>query len=135
MSCKIYKIVDNTNGNVYVGSTKNLINRIGTHKYYYKRRLEYKYKCSSQLILINENWYYEIIEECDLNNRKERERYYINNTPNCINHFKLNGRIIDEKRKNYVDNYQKEYHKYTRSWGGDKRHNNNLLAIDVNLFK
>jgi len=152
---KIYKIVDNTNGNVYVGQTKNTLKyRISRHIYDYNNKP--KYLCSSVLILSNNDWCYELIEETqDIT----REIFWIQNTPNCINKTKYNFSyeewLVKYKKesnkkwrdknelhiKKYRDenkekhNYnQKQKRKYINSWGGDPRYNNNLLKIDVNLF-
>ena len=150
MSCIIYRIVDNTNGNVYVGSSKlDLEKRISLHISNYKN--PNSSNCSSSIIIQNNDYFYEIIEECDLNNRKERERYYINHTEKCINTIKLNGTSIEDKRKatkkyddkrrhcpirkEQVSKNKKSYNKFQFSWGGDKRYNNNLLQIDLDLFK
>jgi len=122
---KIYKIVDNTNNNVYIGQTKKkyLSQRIGNHVHAHK-----KYKdCSSSIILKNNDWYAEIIEETD---DIKREKYWINNTPNCINKRTLiygKGKGDPEQNKRYCKN---RYH-FINSWGGDPRTNNNLLSIDA----
>ena len=86
---KIYEIRDLTNDNVYIGSTAqpHLSNRIARHRSYMKNQLQY---CSSSIVLKNNNYFYKCIEVCDVSVRKEREKYYINNTPNCINLKKLN---------------------------------------------
>ena len=147
MSCKIYRIVDNTNGNVYVGSTKlDLERRISLH--ISNNKNPNNSNCSSDIIIQNNDYFYEIIEECDLNNRKERERYYINHTENCINTLKLNGSDLkaimkkyDAKRNKcpiriaYMRKSDNDRYYWRNSWGGDKRHNNNLLQIDLDLFK
>ena len=57
---KIYKIIDNTNGNFYVGSTNyvKLCSRMGKHRGYLKEYMNgssQKY-CASMEILINENY-------------------------------------------------------------------------------
>jgi len=148
---KIYKIVDNTNNNVYIGQTKNDIKiRIQGHIQDLKRNNG----CSSEIILINNDWYYEVIEETD---DIKREIYWIQNTENCINKNKydFDKKEYDkqwaksEKRrewernydktnikrnkykKEYAKVYNKEYKKYKNSWGGDPRSNNNLLLIDA----
>ena len=36
--------------------------------------------------------------------------------------------------KKQIRQNQHDYYKYKSSWGGDKRTQNNLLLIDVNLF-
>ena len=84
---KIYKITDLTTGNCYIGSTKQKVSdRVARHRQY-MRTGEY---CSSCKVLENDNYIYEQIAGCHKNNRKETERYYINNTPNCINDRRLN---------------------------------------------
>jgi len=141
---KIYKIIDNTNGNVYIGKTEQTLNqRLTGHKYDYK----IGNNCSSCIILKNGDYDIELIEETE---DKSRERYWIENT-NCVNK-EIPGRTIKEWRednKDRIKNQCKEYrernkeqikvieHKrlhYQHSWGGDKRYHNNLLMIDPNLF-
>ncbi len=85
---KIYKIVDNTNNNVYIGSTKQLYlsNRLAHHRYFFKKCLENKpkYYLRSHEILKNNDYTAEIIEVYKCYSRVEllqREQYYINNTP------------------------------------------------------
>ena len=145
---KIYKIIDNTNGNVYVGKTtqKYLSNRISTHRYDYKTNN--KNGSVSREIIKNGDYRVELIEETD---DKTRERYWIENT-DCVNKI-IPGRTAKEWRKdnkesikikqaaNHLRNRDKnldkfkQYNEYRYSWGGDLRNDNcNLLKIDVNLF-
>jgi len=138
---KIYKIVDNTNGNVYIGQTKQkyLSNRISCHKQDFKRG----HYVSSQIILKNNDWFYEKIEDTE---DITREKYWVQNTPNCINkNIKFGEERTYEERKPYFkQNYQdnklrknermKKYNKFRKTWGGDPRSSNNLLNIDINLF-
>lgn len=150
---KIYKIVDNTNGNIYIGITKKkyLCKRISGHRTDYKRGK----LCSSREIIKNGDYRVELIEETE---DETRERYWIENT-DCINkqipnrtrkeyskeYYENNKDIIIEKKKEYSkEHYQnnkeyilklnKEHKKYVDSIGGDPRYNNNLLRIDVNLL-
>ena len=82
--------------------------------------------CSSKQIIKDNNYYYELVEECTLDNIKERERFYINNTENCINIQKLNG--LDKERKNLRDKLaMREKRKYWKQLPG-------IINIDVNLF-
>tara|TARA_R110002126_G_C10215879_1_gene478492 strand:+ start:43 stop:570 length:528 start_codon:yes stop_codon:yes gene_type:complete len=168
---KIYRIVDNTNGNIYIGKTKQkyLSKRLGQHKT--------RMNCMSSKIIKNGDYKIELIEETD---DETRERYWIENTE-CINKqipgrtydewYRDNKEIISEKQKKYrkknkenikerdanyyknnkqhiIDTSKKNrdknkdrckeqcntrYH-YRATWGGDERHNNNLLMIDPNLF-
>ena len=139
---KIYKIVDNTNGNIYIGQTKQkyLSDRITCHKQHFKHN--YKKNCSSRLILNNDDWFYELIEET---NDISRESYWIQNTPNCINKYKLNYsnkeycKEYRKKNKEKVNKNNKERnlknYNFKKTWGGDPRYHNNLLNIDINLFK
>ena len=102
---KIYKIIDNTNDNVYIGQTKKkyLGDRISGHRGDFKRSRN----CSSSIILKNNDWYYELIEETDDINR---EKYWINNTPNCINERKMcYGR--GNRDKNNYNEWKKNYRK------------------------
>jgi len=135
---KIYKIIDNTNDNVYIGITKQkIIRRICQHECDYKGNRN----VSSSLIIKNNDWKYELIEETD---DKTRERYWINNTPNCINTKRLNfdhseySKIKYQKTKHITkesrNNYNLKVFHWKKSWGGDQRYDNNLLKIDINLF-
>jgi len=126
----IYKIIDNTNDNCYIGKTKNINHRMRQHRYSHRHQ---KQCCSSEKILKNEDWYYEIIEMT--NNPIEREKYWINNSKNCIN--KLTYKFTYESKR-------KEYYKikylWQKSWGdnlSNTKHaiySNNLLCISPDLF-
>lgn len=79
---KIYKIVDNTNGNIYIGSTTQMVcKRVACHVRNYKWHLNGNhYRVSSYNIIKNNDYYYETIEFYDCNNKNElekRERYWI----------------------------------------------------------
>ena len=86
----IYKIYDNTNGNVYYGSTKEsyLSSRIAKHRNDYKKYLEGKgnfYKSFD--ILKNNDYSYSVVEKIEYNEKYElhqKERFYIENNE-CIN--------------------------------------------------
>ena len=72
---KIYKIIDNTNGNFYVGSTNyvKLCSRMGKHRGYLKAYMKgstLKY-CASMEILINENYKMLLLEPYPCKNRDE----------------------------------------------------------------
>ncbi len=103
---KIYFIVD-INGLVYVGSTsQELKERFRCHKKDKKDN-----SGSSSKLLDLDNAYIECIEECTEDNRKERERYYINNI-DCVNKNKLNfdKKEWDEKNKEKKKQQMKEYY-------------------------
>tara|TARA_R110002012_G_scaffold289624_1_gene482764 strand:+ start:54 stop:506 length:453 start_codon:yes stop_codon:yes gene_type:complete len=141
---KIYKIVDNTNNNVYFGSTtQTLKKRLKQHK---------SLDCCSREIIKNGDYDIFLVEDYPCNSKKEllsREGYYMKNNE-CINKL-IAGRTVHEY---YYDNKEKiklqrigyrektkeksrEYDKrkiYQRSFGGDERTNNNLTRIDPYLF-
>jgi len=114
---KVYKIYDNTNGNVYYGSTKQpLSKRLQQHKISYKKQLKdvnYKKKCSSFEILKNDNYTISLVEELSCQNKEQlraRERHYIENNE-CVNkyiplrtareYYEANKEQIAEQMKHY----------------------------------
>jgi hypothetical protein len=121
---KIYKIIDNTNGNVYIGSTTQQLNkRLSEHKSYYNRYLNGKgNNCTSFDIIKNNDYRIELIKFVIYKDRIElhqRERYYIENN-NCINkniplrtdkEYYIDNK--ESKKQYYIDNkeYIKEYNK------------------------
>ena len=112
---KIYKIVCNITGLVYIGSTtQNLCGRIKDHKSDYKRYLNKKHSyVTSFKILENDNYNIILVEDfcCE---RKEqllaRERYWIENTK-CVNlKIPLRNRkewceVNNEKIKKIIKDY------------------------------
>ena len=78
---KIYKIVDNTNNNVYIGSTcePTLAHRLAQHKKDYSKYLRgVRGLTASYLILENNNYDIVLLEACNVNSKDElfqRERY------------------------------------------------------------
>jgi predicted GIY-YIG superfamily endonuclease len=87
----IYKLTCNVTNKVYYGSTKNDLNmRINSHRSSAKRDRG----CRSKEILENCDFKSEILEEVDLENRFERESYYIKNFE-CVNKH-LPGRTRKE---------------------------------------
>lgn len=85
---KIYKIQDNTNNNVYIGSTtQDIRDRVYRHRNYLKTG-EY---CSSSIVIKNDDYHFNQIDRCsDKETAKVLECFYINSFPNCINQKKLN---------------------------------------------
>ena len=137
MEYTIYKIVDYTNNNVYIGSTKQtLTRRLQGHRD--------KKNCASQKILKNNNYQIIEIEKTDKENRYIREQYWMDNI-NCIN--KKRALLTPEQRKvqkrqnklnedrEKTNERKKELYHYQNSWGGEKRRENNLLLINLNIFK
>ena len=99
-NAKIYKIVDNTNGNIYIGSTcKKLCQRIAQHRYDFKRYLNGKFSYITSFKIL-ENGDYDIIlieEDKDCENKdqlKAKERHYIESL-DCVNK-RIEGRTHHE---------------------------------------
>ena len=96
----IYKIYDNTNGNVYYGSTYNLLRvRMNGHKGDAKDDTK---NCRSKQIILNNDYSYSMVEPYPCNSKQElraRERYWIENF-DCINKI-VPGRT---KQEYYQDN-------------------------------
>ena len=114
-NAKIYKIVDNTNDNIYIGSTcKTLKTRLSVHKYDYKRFLKGIFNnIKSFDILKNNDYKIELLEDCEIKTKQEllaRERFYIDDNE-CLNK-NIPGRTDKQyynDNKNKIDDYQKEY--------------------------
>jgi hypothetical protein len=105
---KIYKIIDNTNGNIYVGSTcePTLARRLAGHVSNYKQYLNGKsHFVTSYEIIKNEDYDIILIEnvKCDSKDQlKARERNYVESL-DCINKC-----IPSRTKKEYKqDNHEK----------------------------
>ena len=102
---KIYKLVDNTNGNIYVGSTSQttLAQRLSEHSSKYKAYARsMTHYVSSFEIIKNGNYDMILLEKFPCETKDElhaRERYYIE-TLKCVNK-ELPGRTKKERSKTY----------------------------------
>ena len=113
---KIYKIVCDTTGLVYIGSTiEKLSSRISKHRYDYKRFLNNTYHfLSSFKVLENNNYKIILIENVSCNSKEElerEERKYIE-TMDCVNK-NIPTRTYKEwteENKDYLSQQQKEYY-------------------------
>jgi len=97
---RIYQILDLTNGNCYIGSSrqKYLSKRISRHR-------DKSNTCYSKYIIENGKYKVNLLEMFeDVTIRKERERFWINNVENCINKNKLNGLDKEKQKKRYQYN-------------------------------
>jgi hypothetical protein len=102
---KIYKIVCNTTGLTYYGSTTRarLASRITSHRSNFKQYKEGKSYISSFEVLKNGNYDYSLVENYPCNSKDElhsRERFWIVNNA-CVN------KVIPKRTKNEYrkDNY------------------------------
>jgi hypothetical protein len=126
---KIYKIVDNTNGNIYVGSTTEptLARRLVKHRSNYKSYLDGKYHfITSFKILENDNYDIVLLENCQCDTKDElhkRERYYIE-TLECVNksivgrtslqYYFDNAEKYKIKRKKYYEDNKDKFKEYDK---------------------
>lgn len=128
---KIYKIVDNTNGNVYIGSTcKLLCQRLSNHRSNYKQYKKDKCSYSTSFEIIeNNDCVIVLIENYPCQTVKQllaRERYYIESL-NCINKnipartrkeyresnknkIELQNKLYKETNNEVIKIQNKEYH-------------------------
>ena len=126
---KIYSIED-CDGLKYVGSTKRDVScRLNEHKYEKKRGTS---KSTSKKLNL-ENCIIRVLEECDEDKRNITEQKWINRLE-CVNINNLVSVLTPEENRIRLNKYFKMRRIYQHSWGGNERHNNNLLRIDVNLF-
>ena len=93
-------MIEDINDMKYVGSTTTPLNeRLSRHKYH-KKTGTY---CSSSKVNLYNCMIIEL-ERCNLEQRKERERHWINEI-DCVNQIKYNGRDKEKKKE-----YDKEWH-------------------------
>jgi|688.fasta_scaffold493325_1 hypothetical protein len=111
----IYKISSKLTNLVYIGSTNRKLNqRLSEHKSDYKKCFnnETHNTTSFDIIKLGE-CKIQLLEICEIENRNERERWYIENTENVINK-NLPGRTMVEwcnDNKNYYKTHFIEYYK------------------------
>jgi len=138
---KIYKIIDNTNDDTYIGKTEQtLTERLSKHKYDYKTGKN----CSSCIILKNGDYKIELVEETD---DETRERYWIENIE-CVNK-NIPGRTDKEryqdqreyrldKQKKYNENNKDKIKKYKKEYqlnNKDDKQNYDMKYREDNKLK
>jgi hypothetical protein len=136
---KIYKIIDNTNGNVYIGSTfqKYITTRLASHVSNYKRYLNNNCRfVTSFEIIKNGNYDIVLIENVNCETKEQlhaRERYYIE-AMSCINKNIPNRSPKEWKKENYIQNkdeiIQKNKEYYTQN--KDKISEKNKIKYNKN---
>ena len=111
----IYKIVNQINGKIYVGSALDMLDRWNRHKNQLKSKKHHSKKLQRSYNKHGaDNFKYETIEECEKDKLIEKEQYYIdlfdsyNNGYNCCPKAgsPLGVKHTDEARKN-MSNSQK----------------------------
>jgi len=128
---KIYKIVDNTNNNCYIGSTcePTLARRLAGHVNDHKRYLDGKHKSftSSFDILKNNDYDIVLIESYPCNSKDElfaRERFWTNQME-CVNIRKNQGFELElgeiEYHKEYRKNHKDKIKEYNKQYKIDNK--------------
>ncbi len=113
---KIYKIIDNTNGNIYIGSTTKqyLSQRLAGHVSDYKNFINNKYHFVTSFTIIENNDYtIELIELYPCGSKDElhaREGYHIRNNE-CVNRI-----IVGRTPKEYFEDNKDTIREYTRAY-------------------
>ena len=136
LNAKIYKLTSPNTEEIYVGSTcyKYLCERLSVHKYEHINKPENKNTSSSKLFKLG-NVKIELIELYSCNSRKEliqREQYWLETLPNCIN---KNKAYRSEEYKKAYDNYKLKCSicsgKFSRS--NELNHKKTLIHINAKL--
>ena len=117
-----YKIQDKETKAHYIGSCMNLKKRINQHK-------NGKQVSCKDMIKKN-NYDIIILEISDNYNRLEREQYWMNKHPDCINERPAVRQI---SKKEYNRKYQFRQNRWIRSFG-DHRYDNCVAKTDPFLF-
>jgi len=139
---KIYKIVDNTTDNIYIGSTcePTLARRLAKHVGDYTHHLKNpkaRHPTTSFSLFKNGNYNIILIEQCPCNSKDElfaRERHYIE-LLDCVNKV-IPGRTQKEYQKTEKSiAYQTKYIKQWRAENKDKIKECNLKYQVANKQK
>ena len=141
---KVYKIVCNETGLIYVGSTceptlaRRLAKHVGNYKNW-KEEKHYKAYTTSFKILENKNYDIVLLENCSCDSKDQlyaRERHYIE-TLNCVNKIivgrtqKEYGEIYRDKNKEKRKKQYKDYYEQNK----DKLKENRKLYQELNQYK
>ncbi len=111
MIINIYKLTDLTNGNFYIGSTKNIKNRMKVH------RNNNNNTCISKKIIQNNNYKLEILDKRFIYNKEEGkvlENLYI------LISKKYSNKCLNISLSHRFTNYRKWYDRQKYLYGGKK---------------
>lgn len=101
---KIYKMECNITGRVYIGSTRSRLLCIRKAQHRWQMKNLPKKNVTSAKVMEHDDFKIELVEDCShVNSMTElyqRERYYIENTPKCVN-MTIPGRTKKEYCKWY----------------------------------
>ena len=122
----IYKIYDNTNSNVYYGSTYNLLRvRMQGHRTTAKTNRG----CESKQIILNGNYSYSMVEPYPCNSKQElrtRERYWIENY-DCVN-----KRVPGRTKKEWIQLNKENIKEYKAVYYTDNKEELSKKKVEYN---
>jgi hypothetical protein len=112
----IYQIKCNTTQQYYIGSTKmTLQKRMYAHENLCHRWKEGKASFCSSYPLIETNEYEaSILENCSLEDKRDRESYWIKVTENCVNHNipnRTSKEWYQDNKEKWNEHMKEYYHK------------------------
>lgn len=130
----IYKIKNLINGDFYIGSTQNLVKRYYTHLNHMRKN---KNTCTRLVRAVNkygeENFSFEIIEKCNVEDILKREQYYLDNLNPKYNISKTAGSNLGVKRSEEVK--LKKSISQKEKWTNEEYRKNHLEKLSKNWKK
>jgi group I intron endonuclease len=120
----IYKITSPI-GKVYIGQSKNILNRFSSYKKKDCKRQKLLYRSFVKYGVSNHT--FEVIEECKLSELNERERYWQEHY-NVIGSNGLNLSLVNTKEKKFVHSKESK-NKISKTHKGKKLSKNHIEAI------
>lgn len=132
MACGIYKIENLVDGKIYIGSSMDLQNREYKHFWMLNKNIhDNKHLQNSYNKIGQDNFKFEVIEECDYNLLIERENWYINQYNSNKQEFGYNMALVNEFRRNtYNDEVKLKLSKFNMVKNGNFN-NFSLTNIDT----
>ena len=89
MSCGIYKIENKINHHIYIGQSSKIEERFSNHKWMAKNGKDDTKLYRAMRKYGIENFSFEVIEECNLNELNEKEIYWITKYDSCNNGYNI----------------------------------------------
>lgn len=133
----VYSITSMKGNKVYIGSTvSNITQRKASH-------IHRSHNCTSNILFDeygSENCIFTVLEECTLEQRFERERFYIENTPDAVNKYipsrtkkeyglewrKNNKQQCNNKSLEWYNKNKEEYNRKRREDRKAKKESNSI---------